>query len=320
MGKKFEKKYEMDRANEDDLLGTGNFATVRRAYSKGNGDAVAVKLVSKKKLHPEEKKSLNREIEILESIDHPCVMKCHEHFETKDEVLMVLELLEGGELFQRIVDRNQYSERDAASALKNVFETLKFLHGKDIVHRDLKPENLLLVSKTDDIKLKLADFGFATYATEPLTEGCGTLLYVAPEILLKQEYWTAPDMWSMGVITYILLCGYPPFFDPDQDRLAKKVVRGKYKFRDEDWADISDDAKNFVRALLQRNPEDRMTAEEALEHPWIKNLAAVPDDQMDAEKLRVFLAKERMRKAVTAVKAINKLQNLNLSLALEDDL
>mmetsp|Transcript_5288 Transcript_5288/g.6156 ORF Transcript_5288/g.6156 Transcript_5288/m.6156 type:complete len:327 (+) Transcript_5288:171-1151(+) len=310
--KKFEKFYTMDR--KTGFLGEGQYATVYKANPIEGGETVAVKCINKKKLSREEKNALDKEINILEAIDHEHIVKLIDSFDSKKELMLVLELVEGGELFDRIVARSSYSERDAATAISVVCKALEYLHGKKIVHRDLKPENLLLVSKTDDTNIKIADFGFAEYTEHGLDDGCGTLVYVAPEVLRGISYKTQPDMWSLGVITYIMLCGYPPFFDPEQDKLARKIVKGKYKFRHDDWSMISDEGKDFVRSLIKRNPKERMTAKQALEHPWIQNLAAVPDVALDGTKkeLAAFVAKEKLRRALGALKAINMFKNMDL--------
>uniref|UniRef100_A0A7S3PFJ7 non-specific serine/threonine protein kinase n=1 Tax=Aplanochytrium stocchinoi TaxID=215587 RepID=A0A7S3PFJ7_9STRA len=313
----FSQKYQYDPKEK---LGEGQFAKVYKAYGKDDGLEYAVKVVDKRSLSNLDREGLKLEIQVLEEVDHPNIVKLHETFEMKGKIILVLELVKGGELFDRIVAKESYSERDAASVIQKVAAALKYCHERKIVHRDLKPENLLLVSETDDTSVKLADFGFAAFCHDELDDGCGTLVYVAPEILRGRKYRTSPDMWSLGVITYILLCGYPPFFDTDQEALSKKIIKGKYKFRQEDWQNISEDAKDFIRGLLKRDPEARMTAEDVLEHPWISNLAAVPDLPLSTmqKELREFLAKERMRKALGAVIAINRLRNTLNAFAFND--
>mmetsp|Transcript_1999 Transcript_1999/g.2312 ORF Transcript_1999/g.2312 Transcript_1999/m.2312 type:complete len:356 (-) Transcript_1999:233-1300(-) len=315
----FFEKYDMSKS---DLLGEGQFAVVYKCYSKDSGEEYAVKVIEKKNLTEQDKEGLKLEIQVLTEVDHHSIVKLHDTFEMKGKIYLVLELVKGGELFDRIVKKESYSERDAASCVQKIAGALKYIHDKDIVHRDLKPENLLLVSETDDTSVKLADFGFAAFCKDELDDGCGTLVYVAPEILRGKPYKTSPDMWSLGVITYILLCGYPPFFDNDQENLSRKIIRGKYKFRAADWAEISDDAKDFIRGLLKKNPEDRMNADDVLSHPWISNLASVPDTPLtkQQQELREFIAKERIKKALTAVLAITKLRNnLNFDDLEEDD-
>lgn len=198
-------------------LGAGQFAEVFKATSKEEPNKVfAVKVINKSKLTTQaDIEGLEFEIQILKDVDHHGIIKLYDVYETSTKWYLVTELARGGELFDRIVAKTKdgaYSEKEAALIVMQIAESLKYCHDKKIVHRDLKPENLLLEDDSEDAKVKLADFGFAAYCKNPLTDGCGTLVYVAPEILRGDPYTTTPDMWSLGVITYILLCGYPPFF------------------------------------------------------------------------------------------------------------
>lgn len=219
----------------------------------------------------------------------------------------------GGELFQRIMAKEHYSEKDARDVVKSVLNGIKYCHDKGIVHRDLKPENLLLKSPDNDHELKIADFGFASTNGDFMKTQLGTPAYIAPEILGGKAYDKAVDMWSIGVITYITLGGYPPFQDNNLRALFKKIRNGTYTFHPENWSAVSDEAKDFIRGLLCVQPDKRLTAEQALEHAWLQ----VDDESLSQRSLdsnlpsfRDFAAKRRFRKIVLSVMAINKMQRL----------
>lgn len=307
----FEKKYKLGVR-----LGAGQFAEVFEGELIADPTKkYAVKIIPKAKLQSKEDiEGLDMEIRILKEIDFHGIIKLYDVYETPKEWYLVTELARGGELFDRIVEKTKngaYSEKEAALIVMQIAESLKYCHDKNIVHRDLKPENLLLDGPTEDAQVKLADFGFAAYCEKPLADGCGTLVYVAPEVLRGDPYQTSPDMWSLGVITYILLCGYPPFFHTSQEELSKKIVRGRYKFRPEDWDKISDEAKDFVRGLLKRHPENRMNSDDVLNHPWIKNYALLSNTGLDINaNLRKFQAEMLLKRALLALKALDKLHKL----------
>lgn len=206
------------------VLGEGAFSVVRAAVNKQTGEQVAIKCIAKKNLSTEDEAALKQEVEILQMLDHPHVLKCFGFFDEPDMFYLPTEIMEGGELFDRIVKKTYYNEKEARDLILILISTIGYCHSKNIVHRDLKPENLLLAGFEDDSHIKLADFGFAiqTDGYVSLKTQCGTPGYVAPEILSTQLYGKSVDMWSIGVITYILLGGYPPFHDDNQKALFKK--------------------------------------------------------------------------------------------------
>jgi len=214
----------------------------------------------------------------MKKVDHKNILKLYEVYEDEDHFFLVLELVEGLELFDKIVDRGNYSERDAANIVKQILEAVRYLHKEGIVHRDLKPENLLSAGEGESEVVKVADFGFAkNFGEEKLVTSCGSPGYVAPEVLTEDTYTNAVDMWSVGVIIYILLSGYPPFYDESPPKIFKKITEAKYDFDDPVWDDISDMAKDLIKKLLVKDPEQRLSAKQCLKHPWIAGQAVNTD-------------------------------------------
>lgn len=177
------------------------------------------------------------EISILGSLSHDHIIKLYDTMDEGNEFYILTELVSGGELFDRIVSKTHYTELEARNVIKSLLETIAYIHEQNVVHRDLKPENLLLMSTTNDTDIKICDFGFAKRITDLTSDetACGTPGYVAPEILRGEKYGAEVDVWSLGVIFYILLAGYPPFYDEDQRKLFKKIKEGRYYFHDEYW-------------------------------------------------------------------------------------
>jgi len=297
-------------------LGRGNYATVRRANKLGaaaNEKDVAVKVVKKARLDEEEIKGLEDEIRLLLHMDHPHIVKMYEVFISKKNVYLIMELLEGGEMFDRIVSEKFFSEQIAAFAFVQILDALIYCHAQGICHRDLKPENLLYSTKEPKSKVVIGDFGLAK-ATEgnPMKTCCGTPQYVAPEILKGMNYGVGVDCWSLGVILYILLCGYPPFYADTHPRLYQVIQTGKFSFDEEDWANISDEAKDLIVKLLEMDPEKRITANDAKSHPWLTKAAtndkALGDKYQD--RMRRFNAVRRLRAGVTTTIAVCKMAEM----------
>ncbi|XP_012277318.1 calcium/calmodulin-dependent protein kinase type 1-like isoform X2 [Orussus abietinus] len=258
-----------------ELLGTGAFSEVRLAESKEKpGQMFAVKIIDKKALKGKED-SLENEIKVLRRLTHPNIVQLLETFEDKHKVYLVMELVTGGELFDRIVEKGSYTEKDASGLIRQVLEAVDYMHEQGVVHRDLKPENLLYYSQDEDSKIMISDFGLSKMEDSGImATACGTPGYVAPEVLAQKPYGKAVDVWSIGVISYILLCGYPPFYDENDVNLFAQILKGEFEFDSPYWDDISDSAKDFIHKLMCVNVEERYTCKQALAHPWISGNAA----------------------------------------------
>eukprot|EP00808_Paulinella_micropora_P028921 g49349.t1 len=294
-------------------LGQGNFAIVRRGIRKSDQKEFAIKMIMKKRLRPEEMQATHDEVEIMQRIDHPHCVKLYEMFHTKKELYMVMELLTGGELFDRIVEKKSFSEQKAVRIVKSIADALAYLHRNGITHRDLKPENLLLADMSDDAAVKITDFGFAKFrvnADVDMITACGTPGYVAPEVLEGKPYGPAVDVWSLGVIMYILLCGFPPFFHPKTEKLYKLIKSGRFDFPAEYFSMVTQNAKNLICKCLVVDPQKRITAEEILSDPWIVGKAATRDlGATVIENIRVLQCKQRLRRTVQAIIALIKFKH-----------
>ncbi|XP_058025439.1 calcium/calmodulin-dependent protein kinase type IV isoform X2 [Ahaetulla prasina] len=306
----------IDGSNRDTLtdyydleseLGRGATSIVYRCRQKGTQKPFAVKILKK----TVDKKIVRTEIGVLLRLSHPNIIKLKEIFETPTEISLVLELVTGGELFDRIVEKGYYSERDAADAVKQILEAVAYLHSNGIVHRDLKPENLLYATPAPDAPLKIADFGLSKIVADHVTMKtvCGTPGYCAPEILRGCAYGSEVDMWSIGIITYILLCGFEPFYDERGDQyMFKRILNCEYDFVSPWWDDVSLNAKDLVRKLIVLDPKKRLTTFQALQHPWVTGKAANFIHMDTAQKkLQEFNARRKLKAAVKAVVASSRL-------------
>ncbi|KAL7534565.1 hypothetical protein ACHAXR_005952 [Thalassiosira sp. AJA248-18] len=299
-----------------ETLGAGAFSVVinatKKSTKKGTDASFAVKVVTKCKLTEEDKLALKDEIQVLNELQHPHIIKLYDVYDEKDFVYLVTEKMMGGELFDRIVSKSFYNEKEARDVCKILFEAIGFCHQHSVAHRDLKPDNLLLRSKDNDSEIKIADFGFAKKVLTPnsLTTQCGTPGYVAPEILSGAPYDTKADMWSLGVIVFILLGGYPPFSDQDQRKLFRKIRKGEYEFHKEYWGSVSTDAKDFIISLINVQPAKRLSASEALKHKWMTQddgVLAGQDLGTNLTELRKFNATRKFKGAANAVIVTNKI-------------
>jgi len=247
---------------------------VVRGVHKETGEEFAIKCIEK---HEVDTSRLDTEVEILTQVDHPHIISLKEVFDSPDTLYLVIELVSGGELFDKITEIGAYSEKTAAQLVYNICSAVHYLHERNIAHRDLKPTNLLLKSPDDLTNVKIADFGLSKIVGDNtmMQTACGTPIYVAPEVLSGEAYEKEVDMWSIGVITYILLCGFPPFFDDGSNmaQLFDQILNGEYDYPDEYWEDISDEAKDLIDNLLMVEPDERFTAKEAMEHPWLQGAA-----------------------------------------------
>ena len=253
-------------------------------------------------------------MEILRIMNHPNIVRLIDFYDEPSQYLIAMEYLEGGELFDRIVKKAYYNEKEARDLAQIFLSAVKYMHDRNVVHRDLKPENLLLKSQSDDADVKIADFGFATIAeADTLTEQCGTPGYVAPEILGHKKYGKAVDMWSVGVITYILLGGYPPFHDDNQRQLFKKIQAAKYEFHPDFWGGVSDEAKDLISKLLVLDVSARLTVDQALSHAWIRKSdqeLAERNLEVNLTELKKYQANKRFKKAANTIIATQKFKNL----------
>ena len=306
-------------------LGSGNFAEVfhctlkggagSRKYTlpegKGQGEIpaeVAIKVIDKSKV--EDMNDIKREIEIMQMVDHPNVIKLYEIHATSKVMNLVMELVTGGELFDRIVAKSSYTEKEAAGTLFTLCDALAHLHARKIVHRDLKPENLLYSKPGDDAVIKIADFGLARMVSsqDMMKTACGTPGYVAPEILNNKGYDSAAvDMWSTGVILYILLCGFPPFYEEELPALFDSILQARYDFPSPWWDNVSMEAKSLVKKLLERDPKKRLTAEEAMQDEWI-NKASGTDLSGARKQLKKYNASRKLRKAALGIIAQQRME------------
>ena len=243
----------------------------------------AVKIVDKTIVTDEE--LWLTEVTILQGLNHPNVVKLEACYESTRKVYVVMELVTGGELFDRIALKGTFSEKDASRIMRTVMEAVSYLHSKGVVHRDLKPENILMKDRSEDASIKLVDFGLAhqykTEQAEMLRQEVGTTMYMAPEILRGTGYDFSVDVWAMGIITYILLAGYPPFYDEDEEELSRMIMKEKVSYN-RGWQHVSPEAKHLVQGLLASNPRDRMSLEAALHDQWITGERASERDMSDS--------------------------------------
>jgi len=265
---------EMYKVGEE--IGRGAFSVVKRGTHKKSGDEVAVKFIEKKFVDKQDLMLLAREIDIMKKVDHPNVLKLKEVFETDDTIALVMELVTGGELFYKIVEKGNYTEKDAANIVAQMINGVDYLHDQGIAHRDLKPENLLCSGEEEEgyrpFRVVIADFGLSKIfdSGESLETSCGTPDYVAPEVITAEgSYDKSVDMWSCGVITYVLLCGFSPFLSSTQTGLFEKIIKVEYDFPDPEWTNISSEAKDFIKHLLVKDPNERWTAKQCRQHPWL---------------------------------------------------
>uniref|UniRef100_A0A671URL2 Serine/threonine-protein kinase DCLK2 n=1 Tax=Sparus aurata TaxID=8175 RepID=A0A671URL2_SPAAU len=257
------------------VIGDGNFAVVKECVERSTGKEFALKIIDKAKCSGKEH-LIENEVAVLRKVKHPNIIMLIEEVDTSSELYLVMELVKGGDLFDAITSSAKYTERDATAMVYNLAGALKYLHSINIVHRDIKPENLLVFEYPDGTKsLKLGDFGLATVVEGPLYTVCGTPTYVAPEIISESGYGLKVDIWAAGVITYILLCGFPPFRSNMQEDLFDQILLGRLDFPSPYWDNITDSAKELIGKMLQVNAEARYTAQDILCHPWVTDDAVI---------------------------------------------
>ncbi|XP_056322466.1 calcium/calmodulin-dependent protein kinase type II subunit beta, partial [Danio aesculapii] len=282
-------------------LGKGAFSVVRRCAKLCTGQEYASKIINTKKLSARDHQKLEREARICRLLKHSNIVRLHDSISEEGFHYLLFDLVTGGELFEDIVAREYYSEADASHCIQQILEAVLHCHQMGVVHRDLKPENLLLASKCKNAAVKLADFGLAieVQGDQQAWFGfAGTPGYLSPEVLRKEAYGKPVDIWACGVILYILLVGYPPFWDEDQHKLYQQIKAGAYDFPSPEWDTVTPEAKNLINQMLTINPVKRITAQEALKHPWVcqrSTVASMMHRQETVECLKKFNARRKLK-------------------------
>uniref|UniRef100_A0A8C0L5E2 calcium/calmodulin-dependent protein kinase n=1 Tax=Canis lupus dingo TaxID=286419 RepID=A0A8C0L5E2_CANLU len=280
-------------------IGKGAFSVVRRCVKLCTGHEYAAKIINTKKLSARDHQKLEREARICRLLKHSNIVRLHDSISEEGFHYLVFDLVTGGELFEDIVAREYYSEADASHCIQQILEAVLHCHQMGVVHRDLKPENLLLASKCKGAAVKLADFGLAieVQGDQQAWFGfAGTPGYLSPEVLRKEAYGKPVDIWACGVILYILLVGYPPFWDEDQHKLYQQIKAGAYDFPSPEWDTVTPEAKNLINQMLTINPAKRITAHEALKHPWQRStVASMMHRQETVECLKKFNARRKLK-------------------------
>uniref|UniRef100_A0A7S0VIV0 Calmodulin n=1 Tax=Hemiselmis tepida TaxID=464990 RepID=A0A7S0VIV0_9CRYP len=305
------------------VLGKGSVATVRSAVNLKTKEAVAIKIVPKKKCEHDGEKSIRQEIAVLQRLRHPNCIEFREVYETDAFIFIVMEQVNGGEMLDRIMEKSVYSETEAATAFVQMISALEYIHSIGIAHRDMKPDNILYKSMDPDSPIKLADFGHASLKaasivpndspqSNPMQTFVGTPIYVAPEVLQRNGYGKECDVWSSGIILYILLCGFPPFDqEAHQSVLFDRIKRGKYDFPDPFWTNISAEAKNLVSAMMCVDIDKRITPTQCLSHPWLKKYeeGSISESQMPhmQEELRKWNSARKFKGAISTLSALQRM-------------
>ncbi|XP_060931738.1 calcium/calmodulin-dependent protein kinase type 1D [Limanda limanda] len=298
-----------------ELLGTGAFSEVVLAQEKLTGRMFAVKCIPKKALKGKES-SIENEIAVLRKIKHENIVALEDIYESPDHLYLIMQLVSGGELFDRIVEKGFYTEKDASTLIRQVLDAVNYLHKMGVVHRDLKPENLLYFNPQDESKIMISDFGLSKMegSGDVMSTACGTPGYVAPEVLAQKPYSKAVDCWSIGVIAYILLCGYPPFYDENDSKLFEQILKADYEFDAPYWDDISDSAKDFISNLMEKDPAKRFTCDQSLRHPWIAGDTALCKNihESVSRQIKKNFAKSKWRQAFNATAVVRHMRRLQL--------
>ncbi|KAJ1274051.1 hypothetical protein BS78_05G033400 [Paspalum vaginatum] len=288
-------------------LGRGQFGVTHLCTHRATGEKLACKTIAKRKLATKEDvEDVRREVQIMHHLSgQPNVVDLRGAYEDKHNVHLVMELCAGGELFDRIIARGQYTERGAASLLRTIVQIVHTCHAMGVMHRDIKPENFLLLSKAEDAPLKATDFGLSVFFKEGevLRDIVGSAYYIAPEVL-KRKYGPEADIWSVGVMLYIFLAGVPPFWAENENGIFTAILRGQLDLASEPWPHISSGAKDLVKKMLNINPKERLTAFQVLNHPWIKEDGDAPDTPLDnvvLNRLKQFRAMNQFKKAALRI-------------------
>ncbi|XP_064389784.1 calcium/calmodulin-dependent protein kinase type II-like [Halichondria panicea] len=304
--KPFSSKYDIKEE-----LGKGAFSIVKKAVQKDTKDEFAVKIINTRKLTSRDVQKLEREVRVCRLLKHENIVQLHQVFQEHDVRYMVFDLITGGELFDDIVAREFYSEKDASHCIQQILESVQYCHENRIIHRDIKPENLLLASRTPGANVKLADFGLAVEAMDArhYYGFAGTPGYLSPEVLRKEPYSYPVDTWACGVVLYILLVGYPPFWDDNQAKMFEQIKKGRFDYPAPEWDTVTSSAKDLINKMMTGDQLKRITANEALQHPWIKNRdkeASKVHRQETITVLRKFNARRKLKAAAHTVFLVTK--------------
>uniref|UniRef100_A0A8C8LLW4 Protein kinase domain-containing protein n=1 Tax=Oncorhynchus tshawytscha TaxID=74940 RepID=A0A8C8LLW4_ONCTS len=294
-----------------EILGTGAFSEVVLAQERSTGKMFAVKCIPKKALKGKES-SIENEINVLRKIKHENIVALEDIYESSNHLYLIMQLVSGGELFDRIVEKGFYTEKDASTLIRQVLDAVDYLHKLGIVHRDLKPENLLYFNPQDESKIMISDFGLSKMegSGDVMSTACGTPGYVAPEVLAQKPYSKAVDCWSIGVIAYILLCGYPPFYDENDSKLFEQILKADYEFDAPYWDDISDSGK-----LAPSSSSTSHLAHMDTTPPWIAGDTALCKNihESVSRQIRKNFAKSKWRQAFNATAVVRHMRRLQLS-------
>ncbi|XP_058863440.1 death-associated protein kinase 2 isoform X2 [Acipenser ruthenus] len=317
-----------------DVLGSGHFGTVRLVREKGSGTEYAGKFLKIRKCKSSrlglDREDVEREVEILQALQHPNIMALRDVFESKAELVLILEMIRGGELFDFVAEKEMLSEDDAIQFMKQILQGVGYMHSKHIAHFDLKPENIMLLEKDmPQPHIKLIDFGLSHRIEEGVEYKSlsGTPQYIAPEVINYERLSEAADMWSLGVITFILLSGTSPFQGDTDEETLTNIVSLTYEFDEQHFSQTSAMAKDFIQSLLVKEPSERMTAVESLIHPWIKPLNRMQAtnrsrSSINMKNFRKFNARRKWKVSYKMVWACNRmcrLQRLCKNSAKEDE-
>ncbi|EQC29688.1 CAMK/CAMK1 protein kinase [Saprolegnia diclina VS20] len=290
-------------------LGRGAFSVVREVVHTASGTKYAVKCVEKRKMLEVDYTSMAFEVNTLKKLRHPNILTFYDIYEDNEYFYLVTEFMEGGELFERLVEKSYYTQHDAKEVITTLLKAIKYCHERGIAHRDLKPENILLTSKTDDASIKLGDFGLAITHDNcrSMTTRCGSPIYTAPEVLDMETtaYGKECDIWSIGVITFMLLSGSPPFYESNLADLYRQIKAADYHFDPYYWGHVSEDAKHFISRMLVVDPAQRATADELLQHRWLAGSSqeqSNPSLLQALSELRKFNARDTIKRAISSVK------------------
>ncbi|CAM4626641.1 unnamed protein product [Lepidochelys kempii] len=305
-------------------LGSGHFGVVKRCRKRSSGTLYAAKFVKMRKCKGSrlglDREWVEREVSILQQLEHPNILRLYDLFASKAEMVLILELIRGGELFDFIAEKEMLMEAEAIEFLQQILQAVAYMHGRHIAHFDLKPENIMLLEKdVPNPKIKIIDFGLAQKLEDGVTfkSLCGTPQYVAPEVINYEPLSSATDMWSIGVITYILLSGMSPFQGETDAETLSNVVAGNYEFEEKYFSETTDMAKDFIQQLLVKEPRSRMSAAESLVHPWIKPLSRKQAtnrsrSSINIKNFRKFNARRKWKLSYNMVSACNRLGHLKL--------